>query len=272
MVSVIIPYFNRSNTLARALDSVRNQNYQDYEIILINDGSTDHSETWVNEYIDQYPNTRFKHISQKNSGPSTARNNGIMNSEGKYIAFLDSDDAWEPQKLSIQIEYMEENPDMALTGTNYYIVKELKRLRYKIIPSIIEARFYYMLFKVVFLTSTVIVCREIFFRDNIWFKAGKNQAEDLLLFLQIVRRYRAIRFSTPLADYFKSEYGDPDGLTSDLTKLFVNELDNLKILYSENKQFQDRRISSALYGALVIYTYLKHYRRTLKVKWSTIKS
>jgi glycosyltransferase involved in cell wall biosynthesis len=271
MVSVIIPYFNSSNTLARALESVRKQTYQDFEIILINDGSTDQSGSWVNEYINHYPDTNFKHIFQNNSGPSLARNSGIMQSEGKYIAFLDSDDAWEPQKLFAQIEYMEKNPDVALTGTNYYIVKEFKRIRYKLIPPIIEARFYYMLFKVVFLTSTVMVCREIFFRDNIWFKVGKNQAEDLLFFLQIVRRYRAVRFSIPLADYFKLEYGDPGGLTSDLTKLFVNELDNLKILYSENGQFKDKRISSALYGVLVIYSYLKHFRRTLRVKWNTVK-
>jgi len=266
MVSVIIPYYNRAETLPRTLDSVRSQTFTDLEIILVNDGSTDQSEQVVEEYIRRYPDIRVKHISQLNTGPSGARNSGIRISDGKYLAFLDSDDAWEPNKLEIQVEYMEKYKDVAITGTNYYIVKQRKWHKFPLKPEIKHASFYRMLFKVVFLTSTVVIRREVFFIDNLWFKVGKNQAEDFLLFLQIVRRHRGVRFSTPLASFFKLEYGEEGGLTSDLSKLLSNELDVFKILYSENKNSKNK-INAALYFLLTIHSFLKHIKRVLRSTW-----
>lgn len=270
MVSIVIPYFNSDQTLARALDSVRNQTYQDWELILVNDGSTDNSEQMVNEYFQQYHGLRYKHLSQSNMGPSGARNTAIKNAQGQYIAFLDSDDAWEPQKLEIQIDFMEKNPDVAITGTNCYIVKESRWAKYPLQPPVIEANYYRLLFKVFFLTPTVVIRREVFFQDELWFREGKNHAEDLLLFLQIVRRYCGARLSIPLTSLFKREYGET-GLTADLPELLVNELDNLKVLAAENHLLDKNRISFALYMVLVIYSYLKHVKRILNVKLFQLK-
>lgn len=266
MVSIVIPYYNSSSTLVRALDSVCSQTYQDWEIILVNDGSTDNSEQIVNEYFVKSPDVRYKHLSQSNMGPSGARNTGIRNSQGQYIAFLDSDDAWEPQKLEIQIDFMEKHPDIAITGTNCYIVKDSKCAKYPLNPPIIEAQYYRMLFKVLFFVPTVVIRREVFFQDNIWFREGKNHAEDLLLYLQIIRQHRGVRLSTPLTSLFKREYGET-GLTADLSELLVNELDNLKILYAQNHLSDKNRISLGLYMMLVVYSYLKHIKRVLKVKF-----
>ncbi len=271
MVSVIIPYYNRSNILPRALNSVCNQTYQDLEIILVNDGSTDQSELVVEEYIKQNSKVRFKHIFlAKNSGPSAARNNGVKNANGKYIAFLDSDDSWEPLKLEIQVDYMERNQDVAIVGTNYYIIKGCKWNRYPLEPDIIEANFYRMLFKIFFSTPTVLIRREVFFYDNIWFRAGKNQGEDILLFLQILRKHRGVRFSKPLASVYKLDYGEEGCLTSDLSKLLKCEKENLKILYSENSD-SNNKISLTLYLLIDAFYYFKQAKRLVINRWHKLK-
>lgn len=84
------------------------QTYTDYEVIVVNDGSTDNTRDVITKYFD-----RVSYIEQSNSGPASARNAGINNAEGEYLAFLDSDDLWHPDKLSIQLKYLESNPDAA---------------------------------------------------------------------------------------------------------------------------------------------------------------
>lgn len=89
-VSVIMPVYNSSNFLNKSIESVQNQTLKDIEIICVDDGSTDDSLDILNELNDKYGNIKI--ICQKNSGPGIARNNGIKNAQGEYIAFLDSDD------------------------------------------------------------------------------------------------------------------------------------------------------------------------------------
>ena len=103
-VSVIIPFYARVDWLKEAVDSVLLQNFKDYEIIVVNDGSPEN----MTEFLAQYSN-KIKYIKKENGGPSTARNAGIEIATGKYIAFLDSDDRWLPKKLNTQLEYMKKN-------------------------------------------------------------------------------------------------------------------------------------------------------------------
>lgn len=270
MVSVVIPYYNRGDTLPRALDSVLSQTYKDLEIILVNDGSDDRSEQIVEEYIKQHPEACFKHIFQENSGPSCARNTGVKHARGKYIALLDSDDTWEPVKLELQVEYMENNPDVAITGTNYYIIKERKWNRYPLQPAVFEADFYSMLFKIVFATPTVMIRHEVFLVDNIWFKVGKNLGEDILLFLQILRKYRGVRLSKPLATIFKLTYGEEGCLTSNISKMLQCERENLRILFSENTQ-SNKKINPVLFLLVDICYYVKQVKRVLLSRWHKLK-
>ncbi len=110
LVSVIIPVYNRENTIKRAIDSVLCQTYANLEVVIVDDGSTDNTVKIVNEYEDN----RIKLICQKeNGGANRARNIGIANSGGEYIAFQDSDDEWFPDKLRIQIEQMKSHGYMA---------------------------------------------------------------------------------------------------------------------------------------------------------------
>jgi len=103
MISVIIPTYNRSQLLIRAIKSVVNQTYQNFEIIVINDGSTDDTDEVIKRVLDERI-TYLRHADNK--GAATARNTGIRAAKGEYIAFLDSDDEWLPKKLAKQIKIL----------------------------------------------------------------------------------------------------------------------------------------------------------------------
>ena len=112
-ISVIIPTFNRKETLKRAIQSVLMQSYTPYEIIVIDDGSDDGTKEWLK---DNYPNVKY--IYQMNSGVSSARNKGIKFARGDWIALLDSDDEWLPSKLKDQANEIELNPAAKFLHTN----------------------------------------------------------------------------------------------------------------------------------------------------------
>ena len=113
VVSVVIPVFNGATFLSEALTSVQSQTFQDFEVIVIDDASTDNSLEIINSFC--YADSRFKSISlEKNVGGGAARNVGLMAASARYVAFLDSDDFWFPEKLSIQLEILESNDDIAL--------------------------------------------------------------------------------------------------------------------------------------------------------------
>lgn len=118
LVSIIIPTHNRNHLLKRAIQSVFDQTFKDYEIIVVDD-------TWAtNEISDDYPNVRFLHI-PPTPYPAVSRNAGIKVSRGKYIAFLDDDDAWFPEKLYRQVYILENYPEMGLVCTNGIEGKDL---------------------------------------------------------------------------------------------------------------------------------------------------
>ncbi|MCB1873922.1 MAG: glycosyltransferase [Gammaproteobacteria bacterium] len=110
LVSVVIPTFNAASFIVETIDSVLKQTYQPIEIIIVDDGSTDNTlELVENKYKDG-----VIRIGQTNSGPSAARNRGINESSGKYIAFLDADDLWLPGKIASQVAVMEKHSDVGL--------------------------------------------------------------------------------------------------------------------------------------------------------------
>lgn len=112
LVSVIIPTYNRGWIIKEAIDSVRAQDFEDFELIVVDDGSTDNTP----EVLDAYRGT-INVFRQKNKGVSAARNRGISEASGRFIAFLDSDDLWLPQKLSRQVEFFNTTPDALICQT-----------------------------------------------------------------------------------------------------------------------------------------------------------
>lgn len=110
MISVIIPLFNAEDSIEKALVSVANQTWiQEFEIIVINDGSTDSSQGVVENYIQNNPSSIIQLINQENGGVSNARNTGLKIPKGDYIAFLDADDEWYPEKIERQMQYLLDN-------------------------------------------------------------------------------------------------------------------------------------------------------------------
>ena len=112
-ISVIIPTYNRKHTLQRAIDSVLAQTFKPYEIIIVDDGSKDGTKEWL---LQNYPSVQYIH--QPNNGVSSARNKGIQISQGSWIALLDSDDEWMPEKLEYQSRFLEMNRDSSFCHTN----------------------------------------------------------------------------------------------------------------------------------------------------------
>ena len=122
-VSIITPTHNRALLLKETIESVLKQTYPHWEMIIVNDGSTDNTITVVQEYTSKYPNIRF--FSQENKGPFRLHetyNFALQQARGKYIAVLEDDDFWKPDKLEKQIPYMEEHPSTVLSwGRAEYI-------------------------------------------------------------------------------------------------------------------------------------------------------
>lgn len=123
LLTVIIPTFNRGWLLKEAVDSVLAQDFFDFELIVIDDGSCDNTP----EILYSYGNS-LKVIRQENKGVSSARNKGIASSSGEYIAFLDSDDFWLPGKLSAQLAFFKNNPDAFICQTEEIWVKNGRRV------------------------------------------------------------------------------------------------------------------------------------------------
>ena len=112
-VSVIVPTYNRANRLEGTLRSIVSQTYQDFELIVVDDGSTDNT----SKVIESFPSAQYLPM-KKNSGVSKARNIGLACAKGEFICFLDSDDLWKEKKLEIQIHWMESNTDNQVCYTD----------------------------------------------------------------------------------------------------------------------------------------------------------
>lgn len=121
MISVIIPTHNRRELLARAIGSVRRQTAEDLEIIVISDGSTDDTEDYLRSLREEEPRLSYT-VCGKPQGANHARNLGILKAQGEYLAFLDDDDEWLPDKLERQRDLLEQNPSVGLVYTHIDVV------------------------------------------------------------------------------------------------------------------------------------------------------
>lgn len=118
-VSVILPFYNAQETLVRALQSLSSQTFKDFEVVAIDDGSTDDSLDRIRKFESQL-NIQLLQL-QENSGVAVARNEGLKKSRGRYIAFLDADDYWDIEKLHTQVKFMREH-GVQMTHMDYYKV------------------------------------------------------------------------------------------------------------------------------------------------------
>jgi glycosyltransferase involved in cell wall biosynthesis len=124
-VSVIIPVFNGEKFIENSLNSIASQTYKSFEVLIINDGSTDNSLSIIQKWMnDNSSLVNVQVFSTANSGVSFARNTGIQKSKGEYIAFLDCDDYWEDEKLETQVRILEDDHTCVGVITNFFLVKD----------------------------------------------------------------------------------------------------------------------------------------------------
>ena len=119
-VSIIIPLYNKRHYISRALDSVLRQTYRDFEVVVVDDGSTDGGP----ELVQAYRDARLRMIRQANAGPGAARNRGLVESGAAYVAFLDADDEWMPEYLERTVQVLNEYPQCGAVATAYLLGAE----------------------------------------------------------------------------------------------------------------------------------------------------
>jgi glycosyltransferase involved in cell wall biosynthesis len=255
-ISVIIPCYRCTDTIERAVLSIFQQTLLPLEIFLIEDSSNDSGKTLQCLYSLQEKFSEKLKIEivplATNGGPGTARNAGWDRSAGRYIAFLDADDTWHPQKLEIQSNWMEAHPEATLTGhfTKIFNPQDvMEKNSNQVLFSEISRK--QLLISNRFPTRSVMIRRDLKLR----FEPGKRQAEDFLLWLNIVLSgNRAYQLEAYLAFSFKADFGE-SGLTEQLWKTEKGELDTYR------KVFRSNLINKAEFCGLAILSLLKYLRR-----------
>ncbi|MGK0290394.1 MAG: glycosyltransferase involved in cell wall biosynthesis [bacterium] len=251
LVSIIMPAYNASETILESIQSVLMQTYQNWELLIIDDGSSDNTY----EKVLTIQDSRIKAFKEKNKGVATTRNQGIKLAQGKYIAFLDSDDFWLKNKLDYQINYFENTKDnIGLVHSNYkefdkngeYSPKPLKHIKnLKIEGNIYEDLVVYDFIA----TLTVIVTKEAL---NIvgGFDENLSVAEDWDLWIRITKKFKVGYISKPLAKYRLN----PTGLSKSHNK-FEKELWTVLERYLLSKNFSKEKQAQGLW---LYYRYLAH--------------
>ncbi|MFH1744859.1 MAG: glycosyltransferase family 2 protein [bacterium] len=201
-VSVIIPTYNRPDLLPKAVQSVLNQTYQDFEIIVVDDGQEKSAEN----IIRQFSNKRIRYIKHKERrGGSAARNTGIKNSQGKYIAFLDDDDEWVAEKLEIQTKQFEKTSDDV--GFCFSAVKNIygDKEQISFVPEGVGDYFEMALKKMKgFLTVTLIIKRNVFGKVGLFDeKFPSHQEPDLMI--RVSKNFKGLGINKPLVSINMSD-------------------------------------------------------------------
>ena len=205
-ISVVIPAYNCAKYIEETLASVFNQTIIPYEILVINDGSTDNTADVVGKY------SQVKLINKLNQGPSEARNRGILESTGNWIAFLDSDDIWHPKKLEKIENYLTENPNTDMISSAFYIGNE--KDWQKITPRRLynpNDSFFEQLYRRSFIATSSVVIRKDFLTKAGGFDTTLLVAEDLDLYLRIALMNANYHYIKEHLLYYRSH---PDSITS----------------------------------------------------------
>lgn len=197
-ISVIIPTHNREKFIGAAIQSVFNQTWQDLEIIVVDDGSVDNTK----DLIQAYHSEKITYVHLKQGGPGWARNNGISRAKGDMVAFLDSDDIWEPNKLELQMEVMAGDPQVKMALANFKFIDPVDNILNEsgVDPDYsYDGQFLrdYLDGRLPVYTSTVMVKRDVF--DKVGsFDEQHMIAEDLDLWIKIAAHFKVGYVHKPL--------------------------------------------------------------------------
>ena len=237
LISIVLPTYNRKGVIGRAINSVIRQSYHKWELIIIDDGSTDGTEEFIRTYGNSY---NIKYVKQPNRGVSISRNNGISLSKGEYIAFIDSDDEWIERKLEAQLDFFNLHTEIALVFSNANLIKPDGIIASK--PEIIkhdrdEIFTLESVFKDPYFGIPTVMIRKDIFDIVGKFDESLNTAEDIDLFLRISLK-KSIGYQH---DKFANIYISGGSLTSSKGKekgtisTFENNILVIKRFIEENK-------------------------------------
>ena len=248
LVSVIIPVFNAEKSIVSTLKSVLEQSHKCYEIVIINDGSTDRSAELAEDYLSN-ASVDYKIIHQFNKGVSIARNNGIYASKGKYIAFLDSDDRWYPEKLEKQLNLVEQYDFVCCDRFNGKTASGHKTIRFS-----------NLFIKNPICTSTVLINKGVLMTTGV-FNPNYRYCEDLDLWFRILLKTPCCMICEKLVAYGTndSKY-NLEGLSS---KLITMEKGELRVLYG---LYSNGDIVAFKWVIASIWSLLKFIRRAIIVQ------
>ena len=203
-VSVIIPAFNASRWLRRAVESCLVQTLRPCEIVIVDDGSTDDTYSVARNLTAQHDCIQVLHLNA-NRGPAAARHLGVMHSRGEFIAFLDADDSWLPEKLKRQVEAIERHPDAGLVITALHEVREdgslIRTIRHHLPASREQRVLASFLFQLKMITPTMLMPRSVYDRVG-GFDERLRRCEDHDLFMRIAAEYEVICLDSALVQRF----------------------------------------------------------------------
>lgn len=203
MISVIIPLYNKAQYIGKAIQSVLSQTLRDFELIIVNDGSTDSSL----EVITQFSDPRIRVINQENKGVSTARNNGAKEAINEYIAFLDADDWWFPHYLEEMNGMINSYPESGLWASKYYKVKQGQYIEAKIG---VEDKFvegpidYFQVYSNTMwmpVTSSSFIVKKKILEELGGYKSSLKIGEDFDLWSRIAIKHKIAFINNPLVCY-----------------------------------------------------------------------
>ena len=193
LVSVIIPTFNRGWILKEAVDSVLEQDFGDFELIVVDDGSTDNTPDILGAY-----QKNIIRVRQNNKGVSAARNRGIGLASGQLITFLDSDDLWLPKKLSAQVEFFHSNPDALICQTEEIWIRNCVRVNPKKKHRKPSGMIFSPSLSLCLVSPSAVMIRRSLLESVGLFDEGLPACEDYDLWLRISCRYPIHLLDTPL--------------------------------------------------------------------------
>jgi glycosyltransferase involved in cell wall biosynthesis len=229
LISIIIPTYNVSRFIDQTLESIFDQEVTDYEIIVVDDGSTDATQSILKTY-----KNRISYCCQENRGPAAARNVGIKMAKGKYIAFQDGDDLWPNNKLKLQIDLMDSHPDVGLlsgdmqrfSGEHVNVSSMFKK--YGFDRNFFGDDFYVVdAYKKIYIQGNYIPTGTVILRRNClenvgYFDEGLRHSEDLDLWLRISLHYR-LAYSREIwllrRDHEINLTGDTESMNTSLIKV-----------------------------------------------------
>jgi glycosyltransferase involved in cell wall biosynthesis len=256
-VSVVVPCFRCGATIGRAVASIASQTQKPAEVLLVDDASGDETSSSLQQLVSGYPGWVKVLVLAHNQGPSAARNAGWEAATQPYLAFLDADDSWHPEKIRIQYEVMRDNPDIDISGHRCLWVRADEALP-QVSDEVTITRISVpdLVFGTRLSTPTIMLKRQIPFR----FEANKRYAEDVHLWRQVAcASSSVVRIESPLAYMHKAPYGG-SGLSAELWPMEKGDLSSLFSLYKA------KHISWMLLALGSTFSFAKYLKRIMHVQ------